>query len=333
MSEVFQADLRRIDQYLRELNSDTLLFVVDNNCSGFFKTIKLPEDKRIYIFDRTQGEEIKSFVLFEEICEFFLEKGIHRGCHLIAIGGGATSDCAGLVAHSLLRGIEWSVIPTTLLAMIDASIGGKLGINSKFGKNLIGAFQLPKAVLINSDTLTTLPAEEYNSGRGELLKYALLDKGINQAVNSNLSEGELITLCGQYKQDLVDQDFKEKGVRAYLNLGHTFGHCFEKTHKLSHGIAVALGIFFIDEFFSGAKHHSEIVSLTEKLKIKLPGELKINSTQIKELVQKDKKRIDENRVNLIRLNEVGKPLIEAWEFNKINQILDSLEGVTWQPLK
>ena len=222
---------------IKNLKTDGIIFLVDEFVWELYQD-QLPLDiisqttkKRILLKTLPRGEKAKSFEVFERTCEELLEQGIHRNFHIIACGGGATSDISGFIAASLLRGLSWSVLPTTLLSMVDASIGGKTGINSRFGKNLIGAFHMPDHVWLNPLFLETLPQVESLNGYGEVLKYSFLDKEIQEVLlNSKSKIGEIIQLCANYKNKLVAEDFKEKGPRKYLNLGHTFGHAFEKMY-------------------------------------------------------------------------------------------------------
>ena len=245
-----EAILKEIDQ----IDTDLLLFVVDGKVwekyGSHFDFKRDFPNKKVHLWKNPEGERTKLHSEYISCTDFFLEKGVHRHAHLIAVGGGATSDFAGFVAATLLRGISWSIIPTTILAMVDASLGGKVSINTKAGKNLLGAFHLPEKVWADLNFLKTLSPNEVRSGKGEILKYAYLDKGIYDAVmSSNGDLREIIPQCAEYKLKVTVSDFRERGQRKLLNLGHTFGHGLERIYNLPHGEAVMWGVVLICYLF------------------------------------------------------------------------------------
>ena len=201
------------------------------------------------------GEGTKSFGHLEKLMESILELKPERNTTLIALGGGVIGDITGFAASILLRGVPFVQIPTSLLAQVDSSVGGKTAINSAHGKNLIGSFYQPKAVLIDVSALNTLPKRELHAGYAEVLKYGLIDDAeffnwLNEhgaaLIDGDVSlRSQAILKSCQAKAAIVAEDEKEKGKRALLNLGHTFGHALEKatgySEMLLHGEAVALG--------------------------------------------------------------------------------------------
>lgn len=202
------------------------------------------------------GEKTKSFKYLQQVIDTVLNLSIERGFTLIALGGGVIGDLTGFAASCILRGIDFIQIPTTLLSMVDSSVGGKTGINTKQGKNLVGAFYQPKKVLIDLDLLSTLPKREFVSGYAEVAKYGLinnphffawLEKNIG-AIKKRKPEALLYAIAEscKAKRDIVAADEREANVRALLNLGHTFGHALEAetgfSRKLLHGEAVAIGM-------------------------------------------------------------------------------------------
>ncbi len=202
------------------------------------------------------GEAAKSFATLELLCSKILEMGIDRKTILVALGGGVIGDLVGFAASILLRGLDFVQIPTSLLAQVDSSVGGKTGINLPLGKNLVGAFHQPRLVLCDMTALKTLPARELRAGYAEVLKYGLIaDAQFFDWCDSNLSgllamEPELLPKAVQrsvqHKANIVAADETEtKDLRALLNLGHTFGHALEAEAlydgRLVHGEAVALG--------------------------------------------------------------------------------------------
>jgi len=193
-----------------------------------------------------EGESTKSLTFASMLWEKLLDAGFTRKSVIIGLGGGVITDLAGFVASTFMRGVSLLLAPTTLLAQIDAAIGGKTGINFR-GKNMVGTFYLPRYIVIDPDVLHTLPPEEWSNGYGELVKYAILSRDIHGAVmrGSGVNE-DIIERCVRYKLSIVNQDLKEHGIRRVLNLGHTFAHALEKYYgyKIKHGVAVAQGLRF-----------------------------------------------------------------------------------------
>ncbi|ESP94823.1 MULTISPECIES: 3-dehydroquinate synthase [Pseudoalteromonas] len=201
------------------------------------------------------GEQYKSLDWFEKICAFLLENNCGRDTCLIALGGGVIGDLTGFVASAYQRGVPFIQIPTTLLSQVDSSVGGKTAVNHPLGKNMIGAFYQPKAVFIDTNSLNTLPAREFSAGMAEVIKYGLiydadfltkLESDATQLKSLNTeSLNQIIYRCCEIKAEIVAKDEKEAGLRALLNLGHTFGHAIEAQMGYGnwlHGEAVAAGI-------------------------------------------------------------------------------------------
>lgn len=217
------------------------------------------------IFVLKDGETQKNIKNYAKIINKAIELKLSRKDIIIAIGGGVVGDIAGFVASTYMRGIEFIQVPTTLLASVDSSVGGKTAIDMPHGKNFVGAFYQPKAVYINLNFLKTLDEKQYKSGFGEIIKYAFIEKSCNHQEYFNLFEilksnkenyetrnqellENIIRICLELKSSVVSQDEKEKGLRKILNLGHTFGHALEeetKYKKFTHGLAVIYGMMFI----------------------------------------------------------------------------------------
>jgi 3-dehydroquinate synthase len=203
------------------------------------------------------GEQYKNFTSLQKIYDKLIDGRYHRDSYLIALGGGVVGDITGFAASTYQRGIAYIQIPTTLLAQVDASVGGKTAINHPLGKNMIGSFYQPEAVVIDVNTLRTLPEREFKAGLAEVIKYALLHGGtFFDTLYQQLEEGidasdievlkPLIAKCCRIKADIVRQDEKETGLRALLNLGHTFAHALETLSAYKrwlHGEAVAIGLY------------------------------------------------------------------------------------------
>jgi shikimate kinase/3-dehydroquinate synthase len=250
------------------------------------------------------GEDAKNFFTYQLILQKLLSLNFERKDTIVALGGGVVGDIVGFAASTFYRGINYVQVPTTLLSMIDSSVGGKTAINVPEGKNLIGSFYQPHMVHIDSSNLQTLPDREFKSGLGELVKYTMLGSewdivlGDNfyDFVNLNADQilekdptvlNEVISHCLTIKAGIVAQDEKEKGIRAFLNLGHTFAHAFEETTKykvFTHGEAVAIGLVcacYLSEELGYIKKSAthKVIGLLEKFNIdyKIPKDLKLEA--------------------------------------------------------
>lgn len=194
------------------------------------------------------GEQSKNLDTFGQIQNFLAQNALTRTDAIIALGGGVVGDMAGFAAATYLRGIKYVQIPTTLLAQIDSSVGGKTAVDLPAGKNLVGAFKQPSLVLCDTSALSTLPKEIFTDGMGETAKYAVLDKKIYDLLSADdYRLDQLVALCVDYKRKIVEADEYESGVRKLLNLGHTPAHGIEKLsgYTISHGRAVAMGLVII----------------------------------------------------------------------------------------
>jgi 3-dehydroquinate synthase len=207
------------------------------------------------------GEGSKNYATFETVCEAIIAARIERNDLVIALGGGVIGDLAGFSAASVRRGLDFVQVPTSLLAQVDSSVGGKTGINSKQGKNLIGAFHQPVLVIADTSMLDTLSEREFRSGYGEVAKYGLLgdadffvwlEENWREVFSGGKAREHAIAVCCRNKAGVVSRDERETGERALLNLGHTFGHAFEAgagySQRLLHGEAVALGCVLAFEY-------------------------------------------------------------------------------------
>ena len=207
-----------------------------------------------YIFYTTNGESQKSSLTLEKIWNYLGEIQLGRSDAIVGIGGGATTDLAGFAAATWLRGVAWFAFPTTLSAMVDASVGGKTGINSPAGKNLIGAFHSPSAVIVDLTFLDSLSDRDFSAGLAEVIKVGLIaDPEILELLTkaptilaARSASGELVARSIRVKADVVSRDFKEGELREILNFGHTFGHALEKirAYELRHGEAVSVGLIY-----------------------------------------------------------------------------------------
>jgi 3-dehydroquinate synthase len=208
-----------------------------------------------------EGETSKSYATFETVCEAIIAARIERGDLIVAFGGGVIGDLAGFAAACVRRGLDFVQVPTTLLAQVDSSVGGKTGINSPRGKNLVGAFHQPVMVIADTALLDTLPKRQFRAGYAEVAKYGLLGDGTffswleanwQEVFAGGPAREHAIAVCCRAKAAIVARDERESGERALLNLGHTFGHALEAgcgfSERLLHGEAVALGMALAFEF-------------------------------------------------------------------------------------
>lgn len=211
---------------------------------------------RVETFTLPPGEATKSYTSLEKVCDFALEARIERGDLVIALGGGVVGDLAGFAAAVVRRGVRFVQVPTTLLAQVDSSVGGKTGINSRHGKNLVGAFHQPSLVLADTAALDTLPLREMRAGYAEVAKYGLIDDAAffdwceanwHGVFSGGPERDEAVARSCRAKAAVVVRDEREDGDRALLNLGHTFGHALERitrydSARLVHGEGVAIGL-------------------------------------------------------------------------------------------
>ena len=206
-------------------------------------SVNLEIDNEVFLI--SDGEDAKTLSTIESLCRSFTRWGLTRNDCIVGIGGGVVTDVAGFAAATYHRGTPVIHIPTSLLGQIDASIGGKTGVNLPEGKNLVGAFWQPTAVLCDTSTLNTLPEREMLSGYGEMAKYHFLGSGNLDDLNLE----EKIARCVEIKAQVVASDEREAGTRAILNYGHTLGHALETTenYDLRHGEAIAIGLVFAAE--------------------------------------------------------------------------------------
>ena len=277
------------------------------------------------------GEKSKSFEPLMEACDQVLAAHIGRNDMVIALGGGVIGDLAGFVAGIVRRGVRFVQMPTSLLSQVDSSVGGKTGINSRHGKNLIGVFNQPDLVLADSDTLQTLSEREFRAGYAEVAKYGLIDKPdffewLEKNWQAVFAGGEarihaIATSC-QAKSDVVVADEFETGPRALLNLGHTFGHALEAataydSRRLVHGEAVAIGMVLAHDFSARlnlaspddarrVERHLKAVGLPTSM-TEIPGDLP-GTERLMEAIAQDKK-VKDGKLTFILTRGIGQSFI------------------------
>tara|TARA_Y100000591_G_scaffold140134_1_gene120398 strand:+ start:869 stop:1975 length:1107 start_codon:yes stop_codon:yes gene_type:complete len=307
-----------------------IMIVFDKNVPNVFKIKikKLLNKYKIFVKYYLPNEELKNFYSVNNLVEYLIKNKFNRNDLVIAVGGGIIGDFSGFAASIFKRGLNFINVPTTLLAQVDSAIGGKTGVNSKTGKNLIGSFYQPKLVISDLSFLKTLPKREFICGFGEILKYALIrDKKFFNFIKRNSKEilkGKnfdilkyLVLKSSKNKIHFVITDEKETNKRMILNFGHTFAHGIESSNKFSrninHGEAVLIGMLLAIKL-SVKKNICAKKTLEDVEKIylsnKLPSKLSnyLNRKQIKnvsKLMINDKKNNDE-KINLILLKRIGK---------------------------
>jgi 3-dehydroquinate synthase len=280
------------------------------------------------------GEKSKNLAVIDGLVRKLLEIGIGRNGFLVGIGGGVVCDITGFLASVYMRGIGFGFVSTSLLSQIDASIGGKNGVNAGEVKNIIGTFNQPEFVICDPEMLKTLPDDEFLSGMAELVKAGfILDETLINEIEKNpepLSKREpflltkLITMSVEIKAAIVARDEKETGIRKILNFGHTFGHAIEAETGLKHGFAVAAGMIIAADIsvqlgILQQEERNRLFNLLNTLKLLV--KYNVTTDQIKELISLDKKKSGE-AVNFILLEKTGKAFVKSIT---IAQLLDSYQ--------
>jgi 3-dehydroquinate synthase len=300
--------------------------------SSIVKKYRIKESKNLSIFITPEGENQKSVSALNRIWHRCATLGIQRSDAIIGIGGGATTDLAGFVAATWLRGIDWYAIPTSLAGMVDAAIGGKTGINSPKGKNLIGAFHSPIEVIVDTKFLQTLALRDLNAGMAEVIKCGFIEdyRILNLVQDEIVDFDELIYRSVRVKAKIVSQDFKESRKREILNYGHTLGHAIEKDSKyrLRHGEAVAIGMVFAAELskklagLSGeAVELHRVLATNFNLPITYP---KDRFSALQKLMLRDKK-VKSGKLRFIGLDGIGKPVwLEGIELGEIAEVYERI---------
>ena len=274
------------------------------------------------------GERFKTLATLEKVFDALLEKRHSRTTTLVALGGGVIGDMTGFAAACYQRGVDFIQVPTTLLAQVDSSVGGKTAVNHPRGKNMIGAFYQPKAVLIDTDVLKTLPPRELGAGLAEVIKYGLIrDADFLRWLEENMAllragdTAALVTAIERScrnKADVVAADETEQGERALLNLGHTFGHAIETATGYSewlHGEAVATGMLLAAKLSADlgwltSAQVEQVSVLLEKAELPLAPPAGMTPAQFRELMAHDKKVLD-GQLRLVLLKDLGKAVVTA----------------------
>jgi 3-dehydroquinate synthase len=290
-----------------------VVFVTDTNVFAIYKSL-LGDVPAIVV---PAGEESKDIATIEHIIRQLIELEADRQTCLVGLGGGVVTDIAGFVAAIYMRGISFGFVPTTLLGMVDASVGGKNGVNSGVYKNMVGTIRQPGFILFDEEFLTTLPELEWSNGFAEIIKYGcifdtfLFEELSDHDLQYYISNGEalqgVIQKCVDWKNKTVVEDEKELGIRKLLNFGHTAGHAIEKSQGLPHGAAVGVGMLvatIVSEMTT--ELNPEVRPLLRRLlsRYQLPIELTLDTEQIMAIMKMDKKRKNDT-IDFIVLDKPG----------------------------
>ena len=338
---------KRVAEIAHELgrsNHGRCLLVTDSNVGPLYaadtQEALLQVGIEVHTFVFKAGEESKSLETLHAGLDFALNHSIGRKDFVIALGGGVVGDMAGLIASLLHRGIPIIQVPTTLLAQIDSSVGGKTAVNHPTGKNLIGAFWQPCAVVASQAVLTTLDERHVRSGLAEGLKHAIIrspalfswmGQHAHELITCSAEEtSHLVQQCCQIKASVVADDERDQGIRAILNFGHTLGHGYESAAGygvLTHGEAISLGMVLAAQISHAFGHASEkiVTSITDALKeLGLPhvpfSEHLPTMDAVLDIARSDKKG-DGNRISFILIEKLGSPLIRAFDWSQIEEVL------------
>lgn len=321
-----------VDYIASSYGTEKILLIIDQNVHKYHNSrIEGAFEEtfnKVLTYIVPPGELSKSLNQYARIIDFILNEGVERGTPMVAFGGGVVGDLTGFVASSVLRGLPLIQVPTTLLAMVDSSIGGKTGVNHDTGKNLIGAFYQPKAVFADVEFLESLPQKEWVNGLSEILKYALIEQPALLEELSMLTHhnsfspseewSSVIRKSAEIKVDIVQRDVKEGGIRAFLNFGHTFAHVLERIgnyEEFSHGEAVFAGMFAAVKASNllgiGVVSEALLEPFVPLYSIHLAN-VKETPEELTNLMLLDKK-VKGGAIRLVLLEEPGKPVVQSVE--------------------
>jgi 3-dehydroquinate synthase len=309
--------------------AENVVIITDVNVKHFYQNDFPPHP----VITIQTGEKIKNIDTVRSIYGKLVELGTDRSTLIIGIGGGIVCDITGFVASTFLRGVRFGFVSSTLLSQVDASVGGKNGVNFQGYKNMVGVFNQPEFVICDLNLLHTLPEKEILCGLAEIVKHAAigdadlfnyLEEHYQKALTLDTVVIErLVYDSVVIKSDIVNKDEKEKGERRKLNFGHTFGHAIEKTAGVRHGEAVSAGMVMASELsvkrgHLQAKDAQRIKNLLRNLK--LPTRLPIDRKTVFDALQKDKKR-QGDRIYFVLLEDIGKPFVDQISIKELDNVI------------
>jgi 3-dehydroquinate synthase len=327
-------NIKELPRYIE--SKKNIISITDSNVYGLYENY-IPSKHLVVI---GTGEKVKTLETASNIYERLLNMGADRSYFILGIGGGLVCDVAGFVASTFMRGIGFGFVPTTLLAQVDASIGGKNGVNYKGYKNIVGVFKQPEFIFSTPFFLKTLKAKDFTCGMAEVIKHALiaesellkfLEQKYNQIISfDDYSINRIVTDSVKVKTNIVNLDEFELGERRKLNFGHTVGHALEKLSPgISHGHAVAIGMMFAARFSS----HRELIEWSEVRRIErlikafgLPtdiSDMKIRKQDIFEAIKMDKKK-EENELHFVFLKKIGEAVVEKISFEELEDVIQDM---------
>ena len=307
--------LKNADKYLPIKNRRCVIVTDTGVPKEYSKTVaSFCSEYKIITFE--QGEKSKNIETFAYICKEMLAFGLQRRDLVIAVGGGVVGDIAGYAAASYMRGVDFCNVPTTLLSMVDSSIGGKTAIDFCGVKNILGAFHQPRAVLIDTSLLSTLDKRQFSSGLAEIVKMSLTsDKALFELLEKDIWKddiNETVVRALRIKKAVVEADEKENELRKILNFGHTFGHGVEACTELLHGECVALGMLPM----SSETVRERLILLLKKMR--LPHSLSVDPEEAFEFMNNDKKG-DGSKVSAVFVDDIGSYRLEAIELSDLKK--------------
>ena len=321
----FNESFLNLHNYIKKSDLDNLFYLIDSKIYDiYFDSFNKLENVLVIPADESSKTLSYSSILIEKL----LDLGANKNSYLIGVGGGIVCDVTGFIASIFMRGINFAFVPTTLLSITDASLGGKNGVNFNSIKNIVGTINEPDFIIIDLSFLKTLESEEYYNGFAEIIKHACIGSSklfsflekIDIDYKSEKFFSKILKESISIKLNLVSRDLKDLGQRKKLNFGHTFGHAIESKNKISHGKAISLGIIF-------ACHISNKLGYLAKDKIKriknllekfnLPTEIsEIDKSELLTFISKDKKAVKKN-IDFIVLEDIGKANIINLSIDKI----------------
>jgi len=328
-------DWSEVDESL-SIGYSKVLWVLDKNVGD----IPYLNQRLVIVMDG--GEDTKSLQTWEWLITRFSDLGLDRNSHIVVVGGGSLSDTIGFAASIYLRGVHFSIVPSTLLSLIDAGMGGKNGLNFKDKKNQIGTIYQPQCIFYLPSLIRQLPIEYITDAFAEIIKYALIMDDslfeklsvldIEQVLSKPELFNEIIHCCIMHKSSIIQEDPFENGKRRILNFGHTLGHAIEPLYSLSHGKSVAIGMYFAaklselhydkkDIFSSRIKHLIHRFNLPTKLSF-------FSAESVFEKIQSDKKRQDD-RIYFVFLEKIGKAKVEKISLQELKRYIQKSAEEKW----
>jgi 3-dehydroquinate synthase len=322
-----------LDNLVKYINRRACYIITDRNINDIYSE-RFP---KCPVFVIEPGEKSKDMTVVSDICRWLLDNGADRGSLILGIGGGVVCDLAGFVASVYMRGLTFGFVATSLLAQVDAGIGGKNGVDLDGYKNIIGTFTQPEFVICEIDMLMTLPDNEYVYGMAEVIKHALIadydqvahleEYSVPLLAKDRIEMERIVTHSARIKAGIVEQDERENGERRKLNLGHTWGHGVEKVTGLPHGESVSIGLVFS----AALSMKKGLLKEEEKIRImnllssyELPLKSSADPSEVLDALIKDKKR-EGGSIHFVLMNGIGNTVVEPIDIEELKNF--ALNGI------